>query len=109
MATDRIADLEADLEELRPIAEQHPIAAVKHIGLREIPQAVGEVFADVKTQRDELRAALQLWVDYLDTLDAGSIPGDPLTEARRKHHAKRMEVSRRALARSAPHNAKATT
>lgn len=62
----------------------------------------------IKQQRDELRAALKQWVDYFDLLDDRSIPGDPLAEARRKHHAKRMEVSRKALARSAPHNAKAT-
>lgn len=57
--TSRVTDLEADLETLRPIAERHPVAELKHIGLREIPQAVSEVFAEMKRQRDSLHGALR--------------------------------------------------
>lgn len=53
----RIAELEADLESLRPISEKHPIAAVKHIGLREIPEAVKQVFAELEAENAKQKAA----------------------------------------------------
>ena len=42
----RVSDLESDLESLRPIAERHPVANLKHIGLREIAEAVRQNVAE---------------------------------------------------------------
>lgn len=46
----------------------------------------------------DLLAALKSWVDYMDSLDFD--PSDPLSEARKLYHGKRMEASRAAIAKA---------
>ena len=50
----------------------------------------------------EMYAALTSWVEYMERLDDGSDSDDPLAEARRLYHGKRMAASRAALAKANP-------
>lgn len=73
-------------------------------GFRDARHAAAElsqsVVGDLERVNGELYAELKSWVDYFDQLDRESEPGDPLIEARRRYHAKRLERSRAALAKA---------
>lgn len=54
----------------------------------------------LQQQYDGLLAACKAWLAYMDRLDAESEPGDPLAEARRFYHGKRVEMTRAAVAKA---------
>lgn len=64
--------------------------------------ALEVMLAKVESQRDELLAVCQSWVDYFDKLERDSDPDDPLVEARRLYHAKRIDATRAAIAAALP-------
>jgi len=53
--------------------------------------------AELEAVNAELVASCESWVRYMDSLDADS-GNDPLAEARRHYHGKRMEQTRAAIA-----------
>lgn len=61
----RIAELEVDLERISAIAQtRHSVGTVKHIGIREAAQAIGEVVTDLEGERDDLASLLRRMVYY---------------------------------------------
>jgi hypothetical protein len=78
------AELDAAAELLQAV---HPVGKYKALGRMEVVAAL----RDVLGQRADLLSACKSWLAYMERLDADTEFGDPLREARRLYHGKRIE------------------